>query len=96
MIIYDISTYKKTQVEYSIYRYTKDLLQQYYYRCIIFSGHIPPKQTWLTAAKGKGLEISGTWSRSAKLILYVLENNLEFTVGNIAYHFAVSWHIFSS
>jgi hypothetical protein len=27
------------------------------------TGYIPPKQVWLSAQKGKGLEISGTWSR---------------------------------
>ena len=27
------------------------------------TGYIPPKQTWLSAQTGKGLEITGTWSR---------------------------------
>merc|ERR1712142_1191399 len=27
------------------------------------AGYVAPKQVWLTAQKGKGLEISGTWSR---------------------------------
>ncbi len=30
--------------------------------------YIPPKQTWLTAAKGKGLEINGTFSRKGGVI----------------------------
>jgi len=42
------------------------------------TGHIPPKQTWLPAAKGKGLEISGTWSRRNNQI------HMEMTFNNKA------------
>ena len=27
------------------------------------TGYVPAKQVWLTAQKGKGLEITGSWSR---------------------------------
>jgi len=42
------------------------------------AGYIPPKQVWLTAAKGKGLEISGTWSRRNNVI------HMEMTFSNKA------------
>jgi len=42
------------------------------------TGYIPPKQVWLTAAKGKGLEISGSWSLKNNVI------NMEMTFNNKA------------
>jgi len=42
------------------------------------TGYIPPKQVWLTAAKGKGLEISGSWSLKNNVI------NMEMTFSNKA------------
>ena len=42
------------------------------------SGYIPPKQVWLTPAKGKGLEISGSWSVKNGVI------NMEMTFNNKA------------
>ena len=41
-------------------------------------GYIPPKQVWLTAAKGKGLEVSGSWSLKNNVI------NMELTFENKA------------
>jgi len=32
------------------------------------AGYVPPKQVWLAAPKGKGLEISGTWSLRSNII----------------------------
>ncbi len=34
------------------------------------TGYIPPKQVWLSAQKGKGLEISGTWSRWCFILFF--------------------------
>jgi len=42
------------------------------------TGYVPPKQIWLSAQKGKGLEISGTWSRRNGII------NMEMTFTNRA------------
>ena len=42
------------------------------------SGHVPPKQVWLSPVKGKGLEISGTWSLKNNVI------NMEMTFNNKA------------
>merc|ERR1719384_2539026 len=42
------------------------------------TGYIPDKQVWLTAAKGKGLEISGSWSLKNNVI------NMELTFENKA------------
>jgi len=42
------------------------------------SGYIPPKQVWLAAAKGKGLEISGSWSRRNNVV------HMEMTLNNKA------------
>jgi len=32
------------------------------------AGYVPPKQVWLSAQKGKGLEISGSWSLRSNVI----------------------------
>ena len=42
------------------------------------TGYIPPKQVWLTAAKGKGLEISGSWSLKNNMV------TMEITLENKA------------
>jgi len=42
------------------------------------AGYVAPKQVWLTAQKGKGLEISGTWSRRNNTI------QMEMTFSNKA------------
>ena len=42
------------------------------------TGYIPPKQVWLTAAKGKGLEISGSWSLKNNMV------TMEITMENKA------------
>ena len=42
------------------------------------TGYIPPKQVWLTAAKGKGLEISGSWSLKNNMV------TMELTLENKA------------
>merc|ERR1719403_309260 len=42
------------------------------------TGYVPPKQVWLTAQKGKGLEISGTWSLRNNVI------TMEMTFSNKA------------
>jgi len=41
-------------------------------------GYVPPKQVWLSADKGKGLEISGTWSLKSNII------HMEMTFSNKA------------
>jgi len=41
-------------------------------------GYVPPKQVWLSAQKGKGLEISGSWSLKNNVI------NMEMTFSNKA------------
>lgn len=50
------------------------------------SGYIPPKQVWLTAAKGKGLEISGSWSLRNNVITMemTLENKAMQAMQNFA------------
>jgi len=42
------------------------------------AGYVPPKQEWLSAQKGKGLEISGTWSLRNNVI------HMEMTFSNKA------------
>ena len=42
------------------------------------TGYVPPKQVWLSADKGKGLEVMGTWSRRNGII------NMEMTFTNRA------------
>jgi len=42
------------------------------------TGYVPPKQVWLSAQKGKGLEILGTWSLRSNII------NMEMTFANKA------------
>jgi len=42
------------------------------------AGYVPPKQVWLSAQKGKGLEILGTWSLRNNII------NMEMTFANKA------------
>ena len=42
------------------------------------TGYIPPKQVWLSAAKGKGLEISGSWSLKNNMV------TMELTLENKA------------
>ena len=42
------------------------------------AGYVPPKQVWLSAEKGKGLEISGTWSLRSNII------HMEMTFSNKA------------
>ena len=42
------------------------------------AGYIPPKQVWLTPAKGKGLEISGSWALKNNVI------HMEMTFNNKA------------
>ena len=42
------------------------------------TGYIPPKQVWLTPAKGKGLEISGSWALKNNVI------HMEMTFNNKA------------
>jgi len=42
------------------------------------TGYIAPKQVWLSAAKGKGLEISGSWSRRNNVV------HMELTFNNKA------------
>merc|ERR1712055_219052 len=42
------------------------------------TGYVPPKQVWLTAQKGKGLEISGSWSLKNNVI------HMEMTFSNKA------------
>ena len=50
------------------------------------TGYIPPKQVWLTAAKGKGLEISGSWSLKNNMVTMelTLENKAMQAMSNFA------------
>ena len=50
------------------------------------TGYIPPKQVWLTAAKGKGLEISGSWSLKNNTITMeiTMENKAMQAMNNFA------------
>ena len=42
------------------------------------SSYVPPQEVWLAAAKGKGMEVTGTFSRRNKQIF------MELTVSNKA------------
>ena len=50
------------------------------------TGYIPPKQVWLTAAKGKGLEISGSWSLKNNVVTMeiTMENKAMQAMNNFA------------
>ena len=50
------------------------------------TGYIPPKQVWLTAAKGKGLEISGSWSLKNNMVTMemTMENKAMQAMNNFA------------